>query len=374
MMTIGLKTIGFRTCALLLLALIAGTGHGANWKTCNGVPVRFESFPTPLSHDLCSIPPDSVRWRSFLAALYEVQRYTGAVSFGAPYQHIHNGACVIDHSNGRSEVAVVNRSEIDGNLGLTVKQLDGCTFEWEKEHIEESDVKVADDLTFGRVDESKVIRTTLGAGLGTMVFLHELGHAIGLRHTSEFSVMLSGDAPFVGTTPSSGGQNVAFTGDDVFGIKSVYGSATPVRNVFATSQMLRNGTIQNNNLDPTRGDVVHFDTVVVCPGDKVNFYISVGNTGPQTETFEARIYANASPTDYFPSEVLGAYSVSLGGFGAYAFPAEFTVAPTLPRDVPLPVFVEVDATNAISELKEWDNMARSALQILVRLPGSCGGR
>src|SRR5207247_9789145 len=172
----------------------------------------------------------------FFSALYETRFYVNALGWGAGFERIHNGRHLIEHDNGRSDVALVSRSDIDGALGLTITENDGCTFSWEEEHIITADVMVAADLNFERADESTVItRAPPGTKIGALVMLHEIGYALGLEHSSGFAVMRDGlgaRAPFVGMLPSSGGLGSELTGDDVFGISRIYGFDPSYRNVF----------------------------------------------------------------------------------------------------------------------------------------------
>ena len=234
----------------LSIILVSGSPSvGANWESCNGTPVRVKYAPMGMFWDQCSIPEGSRQERAFFSALYETRFYTTALGFGSGFQRIHNGQCIIEHDNARSDVALVNRADIDGALGLTITETDGCTFSWEDEHIVTADVMIAADLSFESADESTVItRARVGsrAKIGALAMLHELGHALGLAHSSGFAVMRNGlgaRAPFVGMTPNSGGLSSELTGNDVLGISRIYGYDPSYRNVFVSSQLLRNGTL-----------------------------------------------------------------------------------------------------------------------------------
>ena len=360
---------------LLVLCLWALKGGAASWNECNDVPIKLEGYPTPFYQNQCSIPQSSPQERSYFHAMFDIMQYVGAVSFGGLYSHVHNGRCVIDHGDGRSQVALVNRGDIDGRAGLTRKQRDGCTFSWEEEHIEEADVMVADDMSFLNPDESQFLTTTIGTKMGQIVMLHEFTHAVGLEHTTGFGVMRDGTAarvPFVGSTDNSGGFRNYLVGDDVFGIHRVYGFAALYRNLFVSSQLMRGGVLRNNNMDPNNGDTVYAGVQSRCPGNTLALYASVGNQGTQSEKAELRVYANDGTNNYFGGTTLGLFTATIPRYGTVQAPVTVTIPTGIPRNVTLSVYVEIDSANQVNERREYDNYARSALQFRVGNAATCG--
>jgi hypothetical protein len=268
----------------------------------------------------------------------------------------------------------VKRADIDGALGLTIIEDDGCTFSWEEEHIVTADVMIADDLSFERADESTVItRAPAGSGtkIGALVMLHELGHALGLGHSDGFAVMRNGlgaRAPFVGMTPGSGGLSSELTGDDVLGISKIYGYDPSYRNVFVSSQLLLNGSLVDNNIDPTLVGRQHDDPVSVCAGNRVNLYATIGNNSSVRENLQVAVYADSDANAYyFPTSGPRAlFNLSLGR-GEYSFPVWYDVPASMPVNVNQFIFVSLPSTLSWDR-KGYDNSARSRVRIR-RKPG-----
>ena len=182
--------------------------------------------------------------------------------------------------------------------------------------------------------------------------------------------------PFVGSTPGSGGSRSYYVGDDVYGLQYIYGVAPAYRNLFASSQLLRNNVLINTASDPGNGDSPYTGVVAKCPGDALAFYVSAGNTGTQSETVQMRIYAD-DPVNGYGGAVPGTplqtrSNVTIARYSALAFPVTVTIPASIPRDTNLSVFVEVDSGNDVNERKEYDNRARSALTLRVGNVATCG--
>jgi Matrixin len=344
--------------ALLLVAGSVSVTRAAAWKRCDGETVKPKYQPMEISWDLCSLPDGSPAQRAFFTALYEVRNYVHSLGFGAGYRRIHNGRCLIEHDNDRSDTALVNRADIDGNLGLTLIHED-C------EDIITADVMVSSDLDFTRADEARVITMApAGTKIGALVYLHEVGHALGLEHTSDFAVMRDGlgaRAPFVGMSPNSGGLSSELTGDDVFGISRIYGFTPSYRNVYVTSQALRLRGLIDNNVNPSNDDLPWQDPLLVCPGNVVELLATVGNDNAIRESFDVFVYLDPDPNAYMrgADSALTTLVVSMGQ-GTASFPIKFTVPASLPGGIQ---HVFIGTSQLMSDRKGYDNSARSRLRL-----------
>jgi hypothetical protein len=127
--------------------------------------------------------------------------------------------------------------------------------------------------------------------------------------------------------------------------------------------VIAGGMLVDNNIDPTNGNAQHPDPLMVCPGDKVNLYATVGNDSSIRESFQVALYADADPLAYyFPGPAaLRLYDVSMGR-GTASFPVDFTVPASMPPGVTQNVFVSLPTT-LLFERKGYDNAARSRLRI-----------
>ena len=350
--------------------LIAVPAFAAGVHECNGNAVGVKYAPMGISWDLCSLPDGSAGQLAFFSALGETRHYVNALGAGAGYRYIVNGVCKIDHDNDRTDTALVNRADIDGNLGLTLVDYDGCTWSWSDEHIVTADVMIAADLDFTRVDEAHILSGAVGDKAGAPAYVHELGHALGLKHSNAFATMTIGETgvqtlPFVGMSPSSGGLGTELFADDVFGISTIYGFSPIYQNLYVSSQALRAGTLVDVNRDPTKGDAVHPDPLGVCPGDTVNMLVTFGSTGTTPPAqFPVYIYTTADNMDYSArtSDALAVFTASIGGRGTLTFPASFVAPPSMPIGTIQNVYVGLQAP--IDDRKGYDDRTRTALRIV----------
>lgn len=331
-------------CAALLVSLAAPpAAEAAVWRTCNGSPVIWRGG-TSVHRNRCSIadsgPTNSAYWN----ALDAWNRLAGAVT---GFFVNATSDCSISHGDGENEIALVDRTTIDGNNGLTVLQLGPCVIG--ANDLDEADVMIANDLGFLPV-WGNFFGTT-----GRSTFVHELGHFFGFNHDDTHAVMRTSPPHLVGggLEPSTNWPS------DAAGVGAVYGFVTSRPNLIPGALGVVGGVVQP--LDP----VITFN---MCRGGSRTTRVYLGNSGNLASgTYTIRIRLNTlSPTAGYSAAatVVASFSHSLAAFSQGTFDLPFTIPSTLPDGIYY-IYVDLDPAGAIPETLEGDNSTVSAMRILV---------
>jgi hypothetical protein len=341
-MTSRMKT-GLR-CAIVCTSLCAMTGaaEAARWQTCNGSPVKWRDTLN-IHRNRCSIPDtgdvNSAYWNGMrqwdrLSTVVDSTRVNAASD------------CEIAFDDGQNEVALLDRSEIDGNNGLTILQLGFCFI---NNSIDEADIMVANDMDFTAQRGDFVGKT------GRSTFVHEFGHFFGFEHDDSHSVMRT-TAP----RPLTGGvEPSTLWPNDSIGMKSLYGFSTTRPNLLPSALSVVGGSVQA--LDPVT-------TVTMCGGGTRATRVYLGNSGNAasgTYNLRVRLSRTAPMTGYFEStEVAGSFTHSLGAFSQVVVDLPFKVPFSLPNGTYF-IYTDMDFTGTIAEILEGDNSTVSAMKVRV---------
>jgi len=327
--------------------MLSGAAEAAAWRTCNGKPVKWESGHFGTVRNRCSIADSGDVNASYWNAISQWQSISGVINSTSTWPA---DRCYITHGDGYNDVALVNRSNIDGNHGLTILQLDGCTWSWSTQYIDEADAMVSNDMSFHNPDESQWTDTTSGR----VTFLHELGHAHGLQHSDNFGIMCTHQArPYVGGT----GDHVSVLSDDDWGIRQLYPSNS-YRNLFASAQKMNGTSATTFNVGTT---------INVCRNQPLSIGFTFGATGNSgADGFRIRMsMANQPPPSGFTGGYdLGYWNGWVSADGVYSSYYSVTV-PNVPTGIYW-IYFRVDDNSLFSESREYDNVTHSPMTLNVQ--------
>jgi hypothetical protein len=329
---------------LLTGFFLASQAHAYTYWTCGGANVVW-SDPFGMVQNHFSIAPGGTREVALDKAILRWQGVVGMQNMVFKSATFSNGPTIFP-LNDRNDVAVVEPGTINGALGLTQMFHDGCFFGGDMEWIE-ADVVVANDLDFGKVEE-----TALPLNSGRLSFIHEFGHAHGLGHYQSFNLMRGAPWPLVGGP----GETIDVLPDDAQGGRFLYPTGNDEVNLFASAhRRTPTDKITTNNSG----------TVSFCKkGGTFTFNATVGNNGTVDVKQTERWWLSTSTTAYSGGIKIGQWNN--GTFLANSVNTrelKFTVPALEPGTYFL--YHGVDVLSEINESREDDNNVREALVIQV---------
>ena len=330
-----------------ILALYATDAAAFGWRECDDVKVVWQGANN-LFRNTFSIGNGGARESAYLNGITRWNNVRGMndilVNAGT------TGGSSITHGNGQSDVAVVTASAIGNNAGLTKSIFDSCDI-FSDQHIIETDVMVASNQDFTtNPDEATVFLPA------RITFLHEFGHALGLRDFEDYNIMrAAGASPFVGGT----GEHADILPDDAAGGRFLYASGNSHTNVFASAQLrfINTNTIANNT---------GVGPVFSCSGGggQITINQTVGNNGTVNATQTERWFLSTNKTAYSSGILFFQWNNSTYNANSTLTVQRTMTMPALPVGAYF-LFHGVDQLNQHAEVRESDNVSREALIIKV---------
>lgn len=333
--TVRLKKYGMQ--AVAILAVTAGSAFGANWNTCNGNKIRWNSGWTNMYISTTSMPAGST-WDSRLQnAMWHWNNVKGS-SFnfyvGRDTDGTHNS------SNGRNEV-YFDSSETGSALAVThVRSHCYWLFGWNY-GLDETDIAFNTSLAWST---GSLNYGNLGSPYSFEgVALHELGHALGLNHEDRWMATMNSYYPNSGTL----GYYKVWdpNADDRLGARNLYPDGTTETDV-AGSAFKHTGT-------GTSGLVS--SPLWAARGSYVTIEFTFSNLSTATKTFDVGFYLSSNDYISTGDTFLG---MNYGAWGSSGFSGTFSRTLYIPSWVaPGTYYVGflIDPNNAMGEANESNN-------------------
>jgi hypothetical protein len=329
--------------SLSLLLASPRAADAASWRTCNGSPVIWRGTLN-IHRNSCSIPDSG----NVNTAYWNGARQWNNLSNIVDNFFVNAASdCSISHGDGQNEVGLVNRSAIDGVNGRTILQLGACFIG--SNDIDEADVMIANDLSF-TPQQGNFLGTT-----GRSTFVHEFGHFYGFQHENAHAVMRTSPPHLL----TGGPEASTVWPSDTIGMSQVYGFAVNRANLLPSALGVVGGAVQR--LDSAT-------TVNLCRGSNASTRVYLGNSGnvgSGNYKLRVRLSTVAPPAGYsLGSTVAATFTHSIGAFSQGTFDLAFKVPAALPNGTYF-IYVDMDTTGVVPELRENDNSTVSAKKIKV---------
>lgn len=351
---------------IIAVVFLIGTPGAQAFKTvkCDGAKLKWpgNSNNAKMTRNKCSVPNGSSQESAYFSAINRWNQVGGMwdkleAAFMWPSDH-----CFMEFDDGENDFALVNASQIDGNLGSTMVFRD-CP------EIFEVDILMAnlDTQGFSNPDEAFAIGTS--SNTGRFAVLHEFGHGLGLSvqpkgsstnaHVTGYAVMRASPP-----TPLAGGLNqphARVMPDDAAGVRFLYPSGNNEFNLMASAQSFNGVTVVNN---------APSTTVTRCRGASVTFTWSMVNAGTTNVTCDQRFFISTSSTAHNTTGVTLSTWFDATVFGQSAvFPAVTLNIPCGTAPGLYFLYHQVDSNNEFGEWNESDNVVHLPMTIQVN---NCG--
>lgn len=389
---------------LLLAAVlfVPARSHAYVYHVCNGTPITDSNWHLYFNFDTqCTMPVGGTAWNAGYWGMYQYDNML-------PNFYLNGGPgpnpCSYTSGNGYSEVGVGDPG--DGLKGITIYKYDtACTYSWQQKHIIEADIIIRSSLDFAWPDESWVSDPDATCstgdgdcpiGAGNLVFIHEMGHAIGLDHSGIPAIMNAVPPLPIGGGGGGGGGTgnaAALMPDDVAGVRYLYAQINPTQydNIMAVdshTSTFDDGLLTNNVRPADQFYTTSTEpagwgaSTYRCPGDSLPLWSTLVNNGVYNETFNSVLFANTCPSCTSGGYQFGWWygmtiNSAVSSSGWYQWKWNYIVPTSFPRQQTLWSFFQADSSNQVptgytTGAKAYDNFNHYPFVLVVGTSAQCG--
>jgi len=277
------------------MAFISSKAFGFSYSSYAGDPIVWpegESDTFYIDHDC--FPSDSDAGELIVNSMHEWENVGGA-DFDFHYSFSENEDNALRQGDGRSEIIYTSAENIE-DAGIDYRDEAGGVLKWYGWNLVSTWITETD------------IYFIIGNYLGSNTPIHELGHALGLGHTTDYGIM------GYGGNLQEGDHSYAPVADDRQGIRYLYPDSSKSETDIGISLIDANIVEYSELIDEEVfvGDWLYDSSVPeICPGDNMSVAYTVFNNGTDTETFHVAFYAyDAGVT--IESNTIHQYTLSSG--------------------------------------------------------------
>lgn len=361
----GLVITGF-----VLLANVS-PANSYSWMACNDTPITWSELPVHFHIRDCSIPDGSAEHDD---VVYSFRKWNDYSDPWTPvFTHETSYLDCFDEPpeyNGKNEVYATSQAAIDGAGGRSFVRYDpeSCTWAWTEQEIVESDIAIASDYD-PRQGQATVCDGHPNRLYAIHVWIHEMGHAIGLQHENRNLASMN---EVKHSATYCGDHKFAPFPDDVAGLRFLYPQVDTATDLAVSAHRYNPLARDDPKGEQFAKRTMPKQTKKVCPGDIYYFTLSALNHFDGPHLFNFAVYLSDDENITIGSDFL------VKDYGLMNLPGErvqrWDQAVRIPADAPVGEhYFVVHIEEYASEVRQDNNGTYLAERISVAPSFVCDG-